>query len=124
MDTLIEKIKNTPNNINFQEIIATINDNYHYQPTQFINGTTNNAMINLVGTNEGSCKIFAFAHLHCLSKSETLACFGKFYRDDVLKYPQNNDHQNIRQFMVSGLDGIHFEVFPLTIKKEVQKTTA
>ncbi|MEC6830948.1 HopJ type III effector protein [Photobacterium toruni] len=118
METLIERIKNTKNNVKFQDIITAINNNYHYQPTQFINGPTNNAVINLEGTNEGSCKIFAFAHLHQLSKSETLACFGTFYRDDVIKHPHNNDHQNIRQFMISGPAHIHFERFPLTLKKE------
>ncbi|MEC6798152.1 HopJ type III effector protein [Photobacterium sp. S4TG1] len=119
MDTLIRKIKHTPNNVDFKEIIAMINHNYHYQPTQFINGQTNDAVINLAGTNEGSCKIFAFAHLHQLTKSETLACFGAFYRDEVVKYPQNHDHQNIRQFMISGPDGIHFERFPLSLKKDI-----
>lgn len=119
MDSLIEEIRNTPNKVNFQDVINTINDNYHYQPTQFINGSTNDAMTNLAGTNEGSCKIFAFAHLHQLSKSETLACFSAFYRDDVIKHPQKNNHQNIRQFMISGPTGIHFECFPLSLKKDV-----
>lgn len=119
MNIIIEKIKNMPNDINFQDIITIINKHYYYQPTQFINGTTDNTILNIAGTNEGSCKIFAFSQLHQLSKSETLACFGTFYRNDVLQYPQNNDHQNIRQFMISGLAGIQFNHFPLTIKTEV-----
>lgn len=42
-------------------------------------------------------------------KEETLALFGDFYRNDVLKNPGGNDHQNIRNFMEFGWDGILFE---------------
>ncbi|MCD9521868.1 type III effector [Photobacterium carnosum] len=118
MDTMIKQIKHTPNNIKFNDIITIINNCYHYQPTRFTNGIAHNTIINLAGTNEGSCKIFAFSQLHQLSKMETLACFGTFYRNDVLQHPQNNDHQNIHQFIKSGLIGIHFDHFPLTRKKE------
>ncbi len=118
MNAIIQKIKHTPNCINFHDIITIINNHYHYQPTRFTNGINDNTIINLAGTNEGSCKIFAFASLHQLSQTDTLACFGTFYRDDVLKHPQNNDHQNIRQFMTSGATGIHFDHFPLSLKTE------
>lgn len=52
---------------------------------------------------------FSFAKLNQLSKDETLALFGDFYRTDVLQNPEGTDHQNIRNFMVSGWDGISFE---------------
>lgn len=116
MKALLEQIKQAPNSIDFHHVIITITTYYHYQPTRFTNGVDDTNIINLAGTNEGSCKVFAFAHLHQLSKNETLACFGAFYRHDVLKHPQNNDHQNIRQFMTSGSAGIHFDYFPLTVK--------
>ena len=65
--------------------------------------------MNEAGTNEGSCKIFAFAQLHHLSEQATLACFGQYYREDVLQNPQGNDHGNIRNFIKQGWQGITFE---------------
>ncbi|MCV6037542.1 HopJ type III effector protein, partial [Escherichia coli] len=64
----------------------------------------------------GSCKIFAFGLLNTLDKEATVACFGRFYREDVLLHPENNDHQNIRNFMVTGWEGIQFETSALTAK--------
>ncbi|MDB4335190.1 HopJ type III effector protein, partial [bacterium] len=57
----------------------------------------------------GSCKLFAFAKLQGFSKEETLTCFGGFYTKDVLGNPTGDDHQNIRNFMVYGWDGIQFQ---------------
>jgi len=34
-----------------------------------------------------------FAQLQQLSQAETLACFGKYYREDVLQNPEGDDHQ-------------------------------
>jgi hypothetical protein len=65
--------------------------------------------MNQAGSNEGSCKIFAFATTEGLSEAETLACFGKYYREDVLQNPQVSDHANIRTFMRHGWKGIRFE---------------
>jgi hypothetical protein len=65
-------------------------------------------VVNESGTNEGSCKIFAFAQLNDLSVEQTLACFGKYYREDVLENPEGNDHGNIRNFMISGWEGVKF----------------
>lgn len=91
--------------INFEDVMAVISANYHYQPSTFTNGET----VNQAGTNEGSCKIFAYAQLNGLSEQPTLHCFGQYYRDDVLKNPSGNDHGNIRNFMKSGWAGITFE---------------
>jgi hypothetical protein len=52
---------------------------------------------------------FFVAKLNGLSKEETLACFGAFYRNDVLQNPEGTDHQNIRNFIEFGWDGIEFE---------------
>ena len=46
-------------NVQFAQTIATVEANYNYTPTSFKNGDTQNE----AGTNEGSCKIFAFAEL-------------------------------------------------------------
>lgn len=109
IDKLIEKINAQPDFINFTEVIDTIEASYSYTPTRFTNGTDSNTTINEAGTNEGSCKIFAFAKLNKLDKKQTLACFGKYYREDVLGHPDNDDHANIRNFMLHGWQGIKFE---------------
>lgn len=107
----IEKIKNTPEVISFSEVMLIISENYQYTPTAFSNGL----LINKAGTNEGSCKIFSFAQLHNLNKAQTLACFGDYYRIDVLENPNRDDHANIRHFMISGWSGINYESIPLSI---------
>jgi len=101
---LLEKILNDPRHISFDEVINTISENYSYTPVDFFNGHVQNK----AGTNEGSCKIFAFAQINCLSKEQTLACFGQYYRDDVLAHPEGKDHANIRNFMKLGWEGITF----------------
>ena len=102
---LLEKIKTAPQSIDFKELIAVIDQNYEFEPTSFQNGDTYNE----IGQNSGSCKLFSFALLQNLSKSETLACFGDFYRTDVLQNPMGSNHQNIRNFMSYGWEGIKFD---------------
>ncbi|WP_076418217.1 HopJ type III effector protein [Colwellia sp. UCD-KL20] len=102
--TLLTLLSEEPQQVSFNDVINTIAENYQYTPTSFSNGS----IVNEAGTNEGSCKIFAFAKLHQLSQEQTLACFGKYYREDVLKHPEGNDHGNIRNFMISGWNGIVF----------------
>ena len=112
LDLFIEKLKNTPKNIVFANTISAIEAKYNFTPTAFKNGTLENA----TGENSGSCKLFAFAKLENLTKEETLACFGQFYFDDVLKDPNGTGHQNIRNFMKTGFEGLSFEGEPLTAK--------
>ena len=109
VEKLLQKIRQNPAAISFDEVIATIKENYQYTPTRFSNGLGEARVINEVGQNEGSCRIFAFARLHDLSETETLNCFGKFYREDVLGNPAGNDHTNIRNFMRDGWAGIVFD---------------
>ncbi|WP_044174032.1 HopJ type III effector protein [Flectobacillus major] len=109
---LLEKIQNTPDSIEFSEVIATIDQHYDFTPTAFRNGDT----INQAGQNSGSCKLFSFAQIQNLTQSQTLACFGAFYRKDVLENPIGTDHQNIRNFIKFGWDGIQFEGNALTQK--------
>jgi len=73
-------------------------------------------LANEAGQNSGSCKIFAFAQRHGLSQQQALACFGTYYRDDVLQNPNGTDHQNIRNFMDTGWPGIAFDGEPLHAK--------
>jgi HopJ type III effector protein len=102
--------------ISFHETIIVITENYHYQPTEFSNGLNDDLVVNPAGTNEGSCKIFAFAKLHHLSQQQTLNLFGDYYRTDVLPNPRGTDHQNIRTFMRYGWEGIRFNGEALTPK--------
>ena len=108
-EELIELIKTQPDKVEFDQVIGVINDNYEYTPTHFTNGQGHDLVNNQSGSNEGSCKIFAFATLHGLNEEEALACFGKYYREDVLNNPEGNDHANIRTFMRHGWSGIQFE---------------
>lgn len=105
---LIQQLRSHPADIIFQHVIDTINANYRYTPTSFHNGIGDDCVVNGAGTNEGSCRVFAFAQLSGLSEAETLACFGQHYRD-VLNTPAGSDHANIRTFMRHGWKGIKFE---------------
>ncbi|WP_084175691.1 HopJ type III effector protein [Chryseobacterium shigense] len=102
---LLEQLKDNPETIQFKEVIAYIDEHYDFIPTEFKNGST----VNEAGQNNGSCKVFSFAKLQGLSKEQVLPLFGEFYREDVLKNPEGMDHQNIRNFMEFGWDGISFE---------------
>jgi hypothetical protein len=105
---LLQRIRTDAPTVSFPHIIETINAHYEYTPTQFSNGTGKDRIVNAAGTNEGSCRIFAFAQLNHLNEAETLACFGQFYRD-VVATPDGSDHANIRTFMRHGWQSIHFE---------------
>ena len=106
------KLKTSPKGIQFSENMRAVEDNYESKPTAFKNGALENAE----GQNSGSCKLFAFAKAQGLSKEETLACFGQYYFDDVLKDPNGEGHQNIRNFMKTGFEGLSFDGNPLEEK--------
>ncbi|RYY75488.1 MAG: type III effector [Gammaproteobacteria bacterium] len=105
LNTFLTKLNDSPDQITFAETIATVDANYEFTPTAFRNGELQND----VGQNSGSCKIFSFAKLQHFSVDRTLQCFGDYYRVDVLQHPQATDHQNIRNFIEFGWDGIQFE---------------
>lgn len=114
---LINLIQTTPAEVDFDQVISVIESNYEYTATQFYNGLGENEVVNEAGTNEGSCKIFAFADINDLNEAQTLACFGKYYRQDVLLNLAGTDHANIRNFMKFGWEGLHFDNPPLSVKK-------
>lgn len=109
IDNLLGRLRTTPSAIEFDEAIAVINANYNFEPTRFTNGVEGDLVVNEAGQNSGSCRIFSFAYRHHLTERETLALFGRFYRDDVLAYPDRDDHANIRTFMRHGWAGIQFD---------------
>lgn len=101
----IERLSTQPENVEFEQTMAVIDGQFEFTPTGFGNGEIRNE----AGQNNGSCKIFAFALLQELTSEQTLACFGRYYREDVLAHPTNDDHQNIRNFITHGWDEIRFD---------------
>jgi hypothetical protein len=112
LEAFLIKLKNTSEAIEFSETISVIESLYEFAPISFKNGDLQNN----AGENSGSCKLLAFAKLQALTKEETLACFGKFYFEEVLNDPNGSGHQNIRNFMKTGFDGLNFEGNPLKEK--------
>ncbi len=92
------------NSVTFKEVIEFIETYYQHQPTAFRNGDAYNEATQ----NQGSAKVFAFAQLNNLSKEDTLYLFAEHYQS-VISNPGGADHQNIRQFMAHGWDGVSFE---------------
>ncbi len=100
----LEKVKQTPEKLEFSELMEVIESEYSFTPSAFKNGHLENTE----NENMGSCKLFSFAQLHGLTAEQTLACFGTYFREDVLQNPDGENHQNIRNFMQSGWDGVVF----------------
>lgn len=96
----------------FTTVMEVIDNHYVFTPTTFHNGN----IVNQENTNNGSCKVFSFAQMHDLSKQATLNAFGDYYLIDVLQHPENDDHQNIRNFIEFGWNGIRFTAQALTAK--------
>lgn len=113
MENNFEQLLNN-NTISFQAVIAFIDKNYDFTPTAFKNGN----QYNEAGQNNGSCKVFSFAKLHHLTKEQTLQLFKEFY-NDVLNTPNATDHQNIRNFMQLGWEGVSFEGEALLQKSNI-----
>ncbi|MEY4589923.1 MAG: hypothetical protein RL497_1999 [Pseudomonadota bacterium] len=103
---LINLLKQNPQ---FTDIISWIDQHYRFTPTTFQNGAQHNE----ANQNNGSCKVFALALLLQLTQEQTLALFCEHYQA-VLKHPEATDHQNIRQFMQQGFNGLNFEAVALT----------
>ncbi|WP_334124947.1 HopJ type III effector protein [Empedobacter brevis] len=99
---ILEKVHQ--NKANFAAVIHYIEENYFYNPSSFINGDQENT----IDQNQGSAKVFAFAKLNNFSKEDTLKLFAEHYQA-VLATPEGTDHNNIRQFMQHGWEGVKFE---------------
>jgi len=108
LENFIERIR-AGQPVEFEETLDLIARYYVYTPARFVNGLEENALVNEPGQNEGSCKIFSFARLQGLTERETLALFGRYYRNDVLEHPEASDHKNIRNFIRHGWQGIRFQ---------------
>jgi len=109
LQTLLFALKLVPDAVAFEQVQEVIAEHYDYTPARFTNGSGDDQVVNEAGSNEGSCKIFAFAKLNKLSDAQTLACFGHFSRHDVQGNPDGTDHANIRTFMRHGLSQVQFD---------------
>ncbi len=105
VDDFLSKLRSIPEELDFSELMTLVDSHYTFSETAFSNGDLHNA----AGENSGSCKLFSFAKLNKLDKDQTLACFGEYYRNDVLQHPDADNHQNIRNFMKTGWKGVSFE---------------
>lgn len=85
------------NKVEFDDLMSIISSNFNYTAAAFINGELSNRE----NENQGSAKLFCFAAINKLNKDESLNCFGEYYQD-VLRTPNDDSHQNIRNFMIYG----------------------
>jgi len=95
----------------FGDVLAHIDAHYSFTPTAFHNGSVHNN----AGENSGSCRIFAFAQANQLNEQQTLSLFAEHY-NAVQLHPEGTDHQNIRNFIQHGWNGIRFADQALTAK--------
>nr|WP_294789788.1 HopJ type III effector protein [uncultured Mucilaginibacter sp.] len=109
LQTLLASLKT--NTTPFAKVIELIDTHYTHQPTAFKNGDAYNEATQ----NQGSARVFAFAKMNNLSAEDTLYLFAEHYQS-VRATPEATDHQNIRQFMAHGWDGIVFEGEALVAK--------
>lgn len=112
LEAFLAMLEEQPESVEFDNTLRIIETYYNYTPAGFRNGSLRNAP----GENAGSCRIFAFAHRQGLGEHQTLHCFGRAYREEVLGDPQGQGHKNIRQFMKTGWAGIVFDSEPLAPK--------
>lgn len=109
IEELLAKSKGSQ--LQFQEVLDHIAEQYTYSPASFQNGS----LKNLATENQGSAKVFYFAKLNNLSETDTLKLFAEHYQN-VLDNPTGDGHQNIRQFMANGWAGVAFEADVLANK--------
>lgn len=88
----------------FADVLAHIEAHFVHTPTAFQNGAQSNAATE----NQGSAKVLSYAKIEGLNQADTLSLFAEHYAA-VLSTPEGTDHQNIRQFMQHGWDGVAFE---------------
>uniref|UniRef100_A0A6S9ARL0 HopJ type III effector protein n=1 Tax=Ditylum brightwellii TaxID=49249 RepID=A0A6S9ARL0_9STRA len=100
--------------IKFEDVIELIDNNYETQLLEFKNGD----ILNNQGENEGSAKVLSYAALANMDKETTLKLWGQYYRE-VLADPEGDSHQNIRNFMKYGWEGVPFENGIALTKKAV-----
>lgn len=94
----------------FSDVLAYIEARYQHTPTAFQNG----AQYNAATENQGSAK-FSLCQVTRFRPSTNFKFICRTLRI-CISYPRGTDHQNIRQFMQNGWDGVKFEGQALTEK--------
>ncbi|WXT99959.1 MAG: hypothetical protein Ctma_0665 [Catillopecten margaritatus gill symbiont] len=95
--------------MDFNDLMVLIDENFDHTPAAFTNGDLQNS----ANENQGSAKLFCFAAIHQLTPLETLHCFGQYYQE-VLTDSNSTSHQNIRNFITYGWEGLKFDSPVLT----------
>ncbi|MCK5903068.1 MAG: HopJ type III effector protein [Cocleimonas sp.] len=113
LELFLDKLNTTPDQLEFSDTLNVIDILYEMTETAFTNGD----LYNKAGENSGSCKLFTFAKQQGFDQQQTLACFGAYYRNDVLQHPEADNHQNIRQFITTSWGGISFEGNALRLRQ-------
>ena len=90
--------------LKFEEVMELIDTHYESGLIEFKNGD----IVNKPGENEGSAKLLSYAALSNMDKETTLKLWGQYYRE-VVADPDGDSHQNIRNFMKYGWEGVPFE---------------
>jgi len=90
--------------ITFEEVTKLLDEHYESALCEFQNG----GLTNKPGENQGSANVLSYAALSNLDDESTLKLWGQYYRD-VKNTPSGTDHQNIRNFIKSGWNGVKFE---------------
>lgn len=103
--------------LTFESVMELIDTHYESQLLEFKNGD----IVNQQGENEGSAKLLSYAALSEMDKETTLKLWGQYYRE-VLKDPTGSSHQNIRNFMKYGWEGVPFENGIALTRKAVGET--
>lgn len=111
LQELMAALHGNPDTLMFDDVLLAIDAEFDFTPCAFTNGELHNSALE----NQGSCKVFCFAHKAGLAEGIALRLFAEHYRA-VLANPEAYDHQNIRQFMKRGWKGISFNGSPLKKK--------
>ncbi len=109
LSQFLELLNDSFSEVEFDVSIALIDSLYQFTPSAFRNGSA----VSSAAQNHGSCKILSFGLIQKLDEQQILRCFGSFYQA-VLESPEGDDHQNIRQFILHGWNGVVIEGNALT----------
>lgn len=90
--------------VTFEEVTELLDEHYESALCEFQNGDLTNKQ----GENQGSANVLSYAALSNLDEESTLKLWGQYYRD-VKNTPSGSDHQNIRNFMKTGWNGVKFD---------------
>jgi aspartokinase len=101
------------NNRVFSDVLKEINNDYFYSPNGFVVGENKNDS----SQNQGAARVLSYAKLKNLSLQQTLELFCEHYIE-VLDTKNSNSHQNIRELIKCGLEGVKFDDDVLVLRSK------